>query len=283
MSDYIISSKPDHSKPDNLIQPFVRIFAIEIQQSDLVINGNGDRQRELITPSGARLSRLYICGVLTEIIRNTKGGGSIRIADPTGVFIIHLKIKNPDISTILDTLSIPAFVSITAYIEPSIGSGGQTGYNLVLDTIHPSTRSDRDRWICRTGYQTLIRLKRVSDVLSEGHCSGEEKRAIQWYKTSILQLKMLAGIIEKAVNQVQKVTQKTEKPEEDKSETPDMTAEKVLLLIKQQSGPKGVAVQDLLPLAEQEKIPESLLIDTIRYLIAEDEIYQPSSGFVKIL
>ena len=57
----------------------------------------------------------------------------------------------------------------------------------------------------------------------------------------------------------------------------------VMNLIRQHSGPRGVSILELTGFAEKSGISEPLLIETIRGLITDDEIYQPSSGFVKIL
>jgi RPA family protein len=103
-----------HDLSNHTMQPYSRVFALELQQTDIIVKGRESRQTEIITPSGARISRLFACGALTEINRNAKGTGLIRVADPTGVLVIYLKSRTPEITKILDSLITPAFVSVTA-------------------------------------------------------------------------------------------------------------------------------------------------------------------------
>lgn len=258
-----------------------RVFALEIQQTDLLIKKKDTRSVELITPSGEHIYKLYCCGALTEINKGGKSGWIIRVADPTGVFILAIRSRTPDLITILDTITPPAFVSITATVETDT-TPGESGFRLILDTIHQSNRQERDQWILRTAYLTLKRLKRLTELLGGDTPGDEERRYMSRYGTSVRQLKVLAGVVERATSQVRTAEEQTGDAEEDNANEHE-TTEKVLQLIRQHSGPRGVSVQELTGFAQKEKINETLLLDTIRALITEDELYQPSSGFVKIL
>lgn len=268
---------------DQSIQPHRRVFALEIQQTD-IINRKMDHQLELITPSGAKVTKLFICGALTEIDINSRGAGFIRVADPTGVLNLVLKIKIQEQLSDIKSITIPAFVSITASVESTLSSQKDKKFQLVVESIQLSSRKDRDQWIIKTGHITLLRLKRLSEILTTTQGSEDDKWIMQHYHTGLQKLQDLAGIIAKAVDQVQAIIDAPLQSESNEIETTDkIICEKVLQLIKDQSGPKGVQVQDLIPLAMKLKIEETLLIETIRTLIVEDEIYQPSPGLVKIL
>jgi RPA family protein len=271
----------DSAYPIPAISTYSRVFALEIQQTDLVIRGKENRSVELITPSGAHIERIYCCGALTEINRTGKTGWIIRVADPTGVFVLAIKARSPDLITILDSLSPPTFVSVTATVETD-ATNGEAGFRLVLETIHQSDRQSRDQWIIRTSHITLNRLKRIADLLAGLKPSEEEQKFMTRYGTSFRQLKVLSGVIERATSQVKVQVEKTVEADIESS-TDNNASETVLQLIKQHSGPRGVSVQELTSFAQKENISETLLIDTIRVLIAEDELYQPSSGFIKIL
>lgn len=269
------------SYPNPTLNPYSRVFALEIQQTDLVLRGKENRSVELLTPSGAHITKIYCSGALTEINKGGKTGWIIRVADPTGVFVISVKARTPDLIETLDSLSPPTFVSVTATIEtdPTPGEGG---FKLVLETIHQSDRQARDQWILRTSQITLDRLKRVANLLAGEKPSDEEKKFMSRYGTSQRQLKVLAGIVERATSQV-KIPDDVKEISDTDSSPENNTGDIVLQLIKQHSGPRGVSIQELTGFAEKEKIPETLLLDTIRSLITDDELYQPSSGFVKIL
>jgi len=263
------------------IQTCSRVFALEIQQTDLVVRKKEDRSVELITPSGAHISRLYCCGALTEINRTGKPGWFIRVADPTGVFVFVIRSRTPDLISALDSFTPPTFVSVTATVETD-STPGESGFRLILDTIHQSDRQARDQWILRTSLLTLKRLKRLADILAGETPGEEERRLMTRYGTSTRQLKVLAGVVERATGQVKAAPDQTEEIARESTEEQN-ASEKVLELIRQHSGPRGISVQELTGFAQKEKISEVLLLDTIRALIAEDELYQPSSGFIKIL
>lgn len=264
------------------IHPYTRIFAIEIQQSDQIQRGKDSHPAKLITPSGARVSWFYSCGAITSINRDPKAGWSIRVADPTGVLLITIKTKTPDLIQALDAIQPPAFVSVTGYVEPDQIKGG-SGFRLILETIHNADREERDRWILRTAILTLNRLDQIADTIEAEKKDPELMQVISRYGSSMRQVEVLAGIVARAVQQIQITdTTKDQREDPDAVETGEI-AEKIMCLVKEHSGPRGVSVQELIEHAAKDQISESLLMDTIRTLITDDELYQPSSGYVKIL
>ncbi|HWQ65954.1 MAG TPA: hypothetical protein VN372_03680 [Methanospirillum sp.] len=264
--------------PSSPLIPYCRVFALELQQTDIVGKSKDTKQTEIITPSGARMSHLYCCGVVTEINRGERGSGLIRLADPTGVLLVSFRSRSPAYMNIIETLTPPEFVSITARVEPE-PSPGESRFRLALESIHISDRESRDRWILRTADQTLSRLERLSLLLDGTVGTEEERRAVSRYKTSKRQLQVLAGVVEKALLQVRDQSV-SEEQSPDSIENP---AELILELMREHSGPKGISVQDLSGFSKAAGLAEPLFMDTLRALIAEDEIYQPSSGYVKIL
>ncbi|MDD1727816.1 MAG: hypothetical protein LUQ50_01955 [Methanospirillum sp.] len=263
------------------LYPYIRVFALEIQQTDLIIRRD-HHAADLITPSGAHIVRLYSCGALTEINRNNKTGWIIRVADPTGVLVISIRSRSQDLVTVLNAITPPAFVSVTVVIEIDT-SPGSSGYRLVLETIHSSDRKARDQWILKTSQCTIDRLQRLYKLLSEESPSEEERRFMSRYKISSRQLQVLAGVVDRALEQVRAPVEHQESGTDIDTHGKDDVTEQVMELVRQHSGPRGISVQELTGIAKKTGLSETLLIDTIRVLIAEDELYQPSSGFVKIL
>lgn len=67
-----------------------------------------------------------------------------------------------------------------------------------------------------------------------------------------------------------------------REEVPDNLS--VLLeLIRTNSGPKGIPLHDLAPLASMKGISDVELTQLVRRLLEEDECYQPSSGIIRLL
>jgi DNA replicative helicase MCM subunit Mcm2 (Cdc46/Mcm family) len=53
--------------------------------------------------------------------------------------------------------------------------------------------------------------------------------------------------------------------------------------IRTASGPRGVAVEEILEMAAMRAISKEAVLTTIESLIVEDECYQPQKGYVKPL
>ena len=60
-------------------------------------------------------------------------------------------------------------------------------------------------------------------------------------------------------------------------------AELILSIIKEQSGPRGVHLDDVLKGTRREALADDIVRDIIRALVSEDEIYQPAPGYLKLL
>jgi len=258
-----------------------RVFALEFQQTDMLIRSHNGREADLITPTGARVSRFYFCGALTEIHRSGKGG-YVRVADPTGVMVLNFRTYDSTIPEMLDSLATPSFVSLTGTVEtdprPDVA-----GFRLMLESISVSDRASRDRWILRTANITLGRLESLYSALNGEQCTDEIRRAIARYRTSPRQIQVLVGMVEKAVHQVQTISQDQAAESEEQEVDDTRIAEMVMDMIRSHSGPRGISVQELTGIAAKSGIGEPAMMDIIRTLISDDELYQPSSGFVKIL
>ena len=69
-----------------------RIFAGEFNDSTFEIKGDGEKTPNyIVTPLGAKVNRVFVIGVLTDVENISEEGELIRahISDPTGVFTIY--------------------------------------------------------------------------------------------------------------------------------------------------------------------------------------------------
>jgi RPA family protein len=295
------SSKPQFIS--SLI-PYTRIFAFEMQQSDLIIASHNkehqkDHQASLITPSGANFVKFYFCGAVTEMTNPGGRNPSIRIADPTGGITFFVKPKNKEVLSILERISPPIFVSVLAYIERGDKHGKKhqndseqhINFQCIIDTLTEISRKERDNWIIETANQTMARVETMHHHLAGTTATVEKPpemeklltymdpaRSKNHYQTSVKQLRVLALMADNALEQVKPIKGTTEdSPAVDHSST-------VLSLIQEHSGPRGVEIATIAAIAQKQyQISEAMLLETIKALISEDEIYQPSSGSVKVL
>ncbi len=153
----------------------------------------------------------------------------------------------------------------------------------MLESISPSDRASRDRWILRTANLTLQRLESLNSALNGTVCADDIRRAVSRYRTSPRQIQVLVGMVEKAVSQVQTISQGLVDESEEQEMKDNRQTDLVMDLIRSHSGPRGISIQELTGIAAKSGISEPVLMDIIRSLISDDELYQPSSGFVKML
>ena len=68
-----------------------RVFADEFNDAHYTY-AESDEERApnyLVTPTGARVNRLFVVGVLTEVEEVSDGVIRARVVDPTGAFVIY--------------------------------------------------------------------------------------------------------------------------------------------------------------------------------------------------
>ena len=73
-------------------EPAWRVFAGEYNDATFEIKGTGEKTPSyVVTPLGAKINRLFIIGVLTDVENISEGGEMLRahVSDPTGVFTLY--------------------------------------------------------------------------------------------------------------------------------------------------------------------------------------------------
>ncbi|MDR2855144.1 MAG: hypothetical protein LBV40_03175 [Methanomicrobiales archaeon] len=291
-----MSSSSPHPTP--LLAPYTRIFALEMQQSDLIMAPhNTELHASLLTPSGAKVFKFYFCGAVTEMTNPGGRNPSIRIADPTGGITFFIKAKNQEVLMFLEQITPPIFVSALAHIEKfdrikkHQNTDQHTNFQCIIDTLTEISRKERDNWIIETANLTMARVETMYQYLADEApiqkppemekllVYMDPKRSKNHYQTSVKQLRLLANVAENALEQVKPIV-----PQDDEESTPIDHTSTILSLVQEHSGPRGVEITTLLTIAQRRHgISEAVLLETIKTLISEDEIYQPSSGSVKVL
>jgi len=252
----------------------MRVFAGELSGTTLQ---TGESQKQspqiFISPSGACGSYLLVAGALTRTEKLP--GEYIRawVSDPTGTFNLTISRQDKDLCEFLEQADPPVFVLATGELHSPRRNKKEVEIRpLCIRTID---RLTRDSWIIRTADQTMSRLETMELATREGTGSANIRKAINHYHMDALQIRSLVVMVEQALTKVDPVPG-------GKIRLPD-PREILLELIKVHSGPKGVTISELLPLASGKGIREEQVIQIIRHLIEEDECYQPAAGAVKLL
>lgn len=152
-----------------------RLFAAEFDDASLSYSESDEERAPnyVVTPTGARVNRLFAVGVLTEKEDVNEDVLRGRIADPTGAFVTYAGQYQPDEMAYLDRTNPPAFLALTGKartFEPEDS-------DRVFTSVRPESLNDvdgdtRDRWVVTTAEATLERIA-VFDEALDSEARGE--------------------------------------------------------------------------------------------------------------
>lgn len=148
-----------------------RLFACEFDAATLEY-ADSDEERApkyVITPSGARVNRLFVVGVLTEVERVNEEVVRARVVDPTGAFVVYAGQYQPDALAFLERADPPAFVAVTGKANTFRPEDSDRVYTSVRpESIAEVDAETRDRWTVQAAEHTLRRVSEFTRVLDGG-------------------------------------------------------------------------------------------------------------------
>ncbi len=143
-----------------------RVLSNEYNESTFFLEGEGNLSPNyVVTPLGAKINRVFIVGVLTEV-QDLNKGTRARISDPAGVFSVYAGIYQSKIASILSDLDPPEFVSVTGKANIYSKDDGQKLTNIRPESINIVEEIDRDSWNIEAIKSTLDRIKKVEKALN---------------------------------------------------------------------------------------------------------------------
>jgi RPA family protein len=217
---------------------------------------------------------LFVAGTLTEKGQNSGDYLYGRVADPTGVFEIRKIRPDAGLQAGFAGIDIPAFVTVTGRAMVTANSADPAPYIELLE-IKEVDRTVRDTWIVRTAELTCNRLSLMKEVVRSGTGSHEFMHALSEFQIGSSVIGSLADMACRALDQVAD----TSPPEG----IPAGIREKVLSIIRESAGKKGMPLDELIRLAGKSGIDETTVRQTVRTLLEEDECYQPAREVYKPL
>ncbi len=153
-----------------------RVFAQEFRNSDLSFRDGDDvySPQYLLTPTGAKVNRLFLVGTLleTENIGTESEYWRGRVADPTGSFLIYAGQYQPDAARILAECETPAFVSVVGKPSTFTTPDGDVLTSVRPESINIVDDQTRDLWVLDAALQTM---KRVNSLESNDEYISKAK------------------------------------------------------------------------------------------------------------
>lgn len=145
-----------------------RVFAGEYNDSTFEIKGEGEMAPSyIVTPLGAKVNRVFIIGVLTDVENVSEGGDLVRarISDPTGVFTMYSGSYQQDVTDMLHKIEVPAFVAVIGKVRTYIPEEGTLYVSIRPEKILEVTADVRDKWILETCKNTKDRIEAVVEAM----------------------------------------------------------------------------------------------------------------------
>lgn len=153
-----------------------RAFAQEFNAARIEIKGQGEKDPSfVVTPLGAKVNRLHVVGVCTDVEPVGESGGvwRARISDPTGVFTVYAGQYQPEAAQALSQIQPPCFVAVTGKARTYEPEPGSLFVSIRPEVVTVVDEATRDQWILDTARRTRDRLKAVQAVRDDPKATAD--------------------------------------------------------------------------------------------------------------
>ena len=249
----------------------------------------------LISPLGLILNRVFVVGVVTELdnIGTQSEMWKARIVDPTGAFTVYAGQFQPEASIFFSTLQVPAFIALTGKARIYEPEPGSVFVSIRAEEVNVADEEIRNRWVVDTAEQTVERLETFSDALTRGYY-GEKLREYLLEKGVSSELaegisialererspgefaKLLRASIREGLKALDLDSGNSTGAKADQKEF-------VLELLREMGGSKGVDYAAFMDSAVSRGIPEQVVEEVIRTLLAGGQCYEPKIGIIRLV
>lgn len=249
----------------------------------------------LISPLGLILNRIFVVGVITELdsIGTQNDMWKARIVDPTGAFTVYAGQYQLEASIFLSTVQIPAFIALTGKARIYEPEPGSVFVSIRAEEANVVDEEIRNRWVVDTAEQTIDRLEAFSDALASGY-RGEKLR--KYFLEKGISSELTEGISialerERAPQEFVKLLRASIREglkslDFDSGNTAGANADQkefVLELLRDMGGNRGVDYAAFVDTAVSRGIPEELVEEVVRSLLAGGQCYEPRIGIIRLV
>ncbi len=296
-----------------------RVFAEEYNSSVLEHSGEGEKPVSyIITPLGAKINRMLVVGVVTDIEDIGDEGKPryrARISDPTGTFYVSAGEYQPAAVAALSKIQPPAFAAVVGKSRAYTPEEGVKYLSIRPERIREVDAEARDYWVLETARSTLTRIQAVEEGLNMAQATVEQLtrlghsanladgvvRAIEFYKDIDIDRfrntvrEALRSVLPEATRpapsqtkgQAKKITE-TKKEEESKEEElhevgvgADEEDAVLKLIAALDTTGRGAPWDKIVDGAGVKKIDKVRLEEIVAKLLDKGEIYEPELGMMK--
>jgi hypothetical protein len=158
-----------------------RVFASEYNDSTFEIKGEGEKTPSyVVTPLGAKVNRLFIVGVLTDVENISESGELLRahLSDPTGVFTLYSGQYQQEATDALSNVEVPAFVAILGKSRTYSPEEGALFVSVRPEKVVEVNADVRDLWILETCTSTKERIEAVFEAMKMKSANAYDMRKL---------------------------------------------------------------------------------------------------------
>ncbi|AKB73588.1 Glycerol dehydrogenase [Methanosarcina lacustris Z-7289] len=249
----------------------------------------------LISPVGLILNRVFAVGVLTELdsIGTQNEMWKARIVDPTGAFTVYAGQYQSDASIFFSTVQVPAFIALTGKARIYEPEPGSIFVSIRAEEANVVDEEIRNRWVVDTAEQTVDRLEAFSDALASGYhgetlreyllergISDELAEGISIAFETERDPREFAKQLRVSIREgLRALNFESEGPAGAKTDQKEF----VLELLREVGGGKGVDYATFVDAAVSRGVPEELVEEVVRSLLAGGQCYEPKIGIIRLV
>jgi hypothetical protein len=155
-----------------------RVFAAEFDDASLSYSESDEERAPnyVVTPTGARVNRLFVAGVLTEVERVNDETRRGRVVDPSGAFVTYAGQYQPEAQAFLERAEPPSFVALTGKARTFEPEDSDRVFTSVRpESLNEVDADTRDRWVVSAAKATLDRLA-VFELALDSDLRGDDLR-----------------------------------------------------------------------------------------------------------
>jgi len=296
-----------------------RVFAEEYNSSLLEHRGEGEKPVSyIITPLGAKVNRMLVVGVVTDVEDIGEEGRPryrARVTDPTGTFYISAGEYQPAAAMALSKISPPAFAAVVGKSRAYSPEEGVKYLSIRPERIREVEAEARDYWVLEAARSTLLRIDAIEEGLAMSQPTIAELmrvgypepladgvlRAIEYYKDidvdrfrtmvrEALRSILPEGKAERAVEKALAPKRARAPPAEEETKEEELhevgvgadEEDTVLKMIDAlDTSGRGAKWDSIVEAAKAKKIDKVRLEEVIASLLDKGEIYEPELGMMK--
>lgn len=270
-------------------EPAWRVFAGEYNDSTHVIKGEGEKTPSyVVTPLGAKINRLFIVGVLTDVENVSHEGEMWRahVSDPTGIYTIYAGQYQSGPSSFLSNAETPSYVAVVGKARVYEPEEGTVFVSIRPEMIKEVDSSLRDYWIVEACRHTYTRMDAMREAMGMNPPSAYKLKelgypplvaegvaeALSAYEN--VDIEHYTFLIREALSHFE--TGKIEYMKEI-----DEAEKKVLEIVKKCEGEEGALWDEIVDSGEKEGMERNLVEEALASLMDKGMVYEPILGKLK--